>query len=82
MAARSSACRRRAPRPKAARVARSLRMYNTLVERCFVDCVDSFRRKDLESAEEKVGAGPLKPPRLPSGQRSHGVKSKEQSSKD
>ncbi len=57
-------------------------MYNTLVERCFVDCVDSFRRKDLESAEEKVGAGPLKPPRLPSGQRSHGVKSKEQSSKD
>jgi len=54
LAARSSACRRRAPRPKAARVARSLRMYNTLVERCFVDCVDSFRRKDLESAEEKV----------------------------
>ncbi|KAK9808789.1 hypothetical protein WJX72_003718 [[Myrmecia] bisecta] len=32
----------------------SLRMYNTLVERCFKDCVDnSFRRKDLESSEEK-----------------------------
>eukprot|EP00884_Botryococcus_braunii_P022590 jgi/Botrbrau1/9014/Bobra.0148s0116.1 len=31
----------------------SLRMYNTLVERCFRDCVDSFRRKDLEAAEEK-----------------------------
>ena len=32
----------------------SLRMYNTLVERCFRDCVDSFRRKDLDSTEEKV----------------------------
>ena len=32
----------------------SLRMYNGLVERCFKDCVDSFRRKDLESSEEKV----------------------------
>ncbi|KAK9827249.1 hypothetical protein WJX81_002882 [Elliptochloris bilobata] len=31
----------------------SLRMYNSLVERCFIDCVDSFRRKDLEAAEEK-----------------------------
>ena len=29
-------------------------MYNTLVERCFRDCVDSFRRKDLDNAEEKV----------------------------
>ena len=33
---------------------RSLRMYNSLVERCFKDCVDSFRRKDMEPAEEKV----------------------------
>ena len=32
----------------------SLRMYNSLVERCFTDCVDSFRRKDLDSTEEKV----------------------------
>lgn len=31
----------------------SLRMYNSLVERCFKDCVDSFRRKDLDSGEEK-----------------------------
>ncbi len=29
-------------------------MYNGLVERCFRDCVESFRRKDLESSEEKV----------------------------
>jgi len=29
-------------------------MYNSLVERCFKDCVDSFRRKDMEPAEEKV----------------------------
>jgi len=28
-------------------------MYNSLVERCFRDCVDSFRRKDLDNAEEK-----------------------------
>lgn len=34
---------------------RSLRMYNSLVEKCFKDCVESFRRKDLESSEEKVG---------------------------
>ena len=33
---------------------RSLRMYNSLVERCFKDCVESFRRKDLDAAEEKV----------------------------
>lgn len=32
----------------------SLRMYNNLVERCFKDCIDGFRRKDLDSAEEKV----------------------------
>ena len=32
----------------------SLRMYNNVVERCFRDCVDSFRRKDLESSEERV----------------------------
>lgn len=30
-------------------------MYNTLVERCFKDCVESFRRKDLDATEEKVG---------------------------
>lgn len=29
-------------------------MYNSLVEKCFRDCVDSFRRKDLDSTEEKV----------------------------
>ncbi len=32
----------------------SLRMYNGLVERCFVSCVDSFRRKTLEKSEEQV----------------------------
>ncbi|KAL0040209.1 hypothetical protein WJX77_000380 [Trebouxia sp. C0004] len=31
----------------------SLRMYNNVVERCFRDCVESFRRKDLESNEER-----------------------------
>ncbi|XP_076891077.1 mitochondrial import inner membrane translocase subunit Tim9-like [Bidens hawaiensis] len=30
----------------------SLRMYNTLVERCFTDCVDTFRRKTLDKQEE------------------------------
>ena len=47
------------PHPAAALPpARSLRMYNSLVEKCFRDCVDSFRRKDLDAAEEKVrGAG-------------------------
>lgn len=30
----------------------SLRMYNSLVERCFTDCVDSFRRKSLDKQEE------------------------------
>ncbi len=29
-------------------------MYNNVVERCFRDCVESFRRKDLESGEERV----------------------------
>lgn len=36
---------------------RSLRMYNSLVERCFKDCVESFRRKDLDATEEKVRRG-------------------------
>ncbi|XP_058099225.1 mitochondrial import inner membrane translocase subunit Tim9-like isoform X1 [Magnolia sinica] len=31
----------------------SLRMYNSLVERCFSDCVDTFRRKSLDKQEEK-----------------------------
>lgn len=30
----------------------SLRLYNSLVERCFRDCVESFRRKTLDRAEE------------------------------
>ncbi|XP_059625243.1 mitochondrial import inner membrane translocase subunit Tim9-like [Cornus florida] len=30
----------------------SLRMYNSLVERCFKDCVDTFHRKSLEKKEE------------------------------
>lgn len=34
----------------------SLRMYNALVERCFTDCVESFRRKDLDSTEERVSS--------------------------
>jgi len=29
-------------------------MYNGLVERCFVSCVDTFRRKTLEKSEEVV----------------------------
>ncbi|KAL0357354.1 UNVERIFIED_CONTAM: Mitochondrial import inner membrane translocase subunit Tim9 [Sesamum calycinum] len=33
-------------------VAFSLRMYNSLVERCFTDCVDTFRRKTLDKQEE------------------------------
>jgi len=32
----------------------SLRMYNGLVERCFMSCVDSFRRKTLEKNEEQA----------------------------
>lgn len=31
----------------------SLRMYNSLVEKCFKDCIDSFRRKDLDNTEER-----------------------------
>lgn len=30
----------------------SLRLYNSLVERCFRDCVDNFRRKTLDKTEE------------------------------
>ncbi|KAK9985282.1 hypothetical protein SO802_030233 [Lithocarpus litseifolius] len=30
----------------------SLRMYNSLVERCFTDCVDTFQRKSLTKQEE------------------------------
>ncbi|XP_059305590.1 mitochondrial import inner membrane translocase subunit Tim9-like [Lycium ferocissimum] len=30
----------------------SLRMYNSLVERCFTDCVDNFRSKKLDKQEE------------------------------
>lgn len=29
-------------------------MYNSLVERCFRDCVSEFRSKDLNAGEEKV----------------------------
>ena len=32
-------------------------MYNNVVERCFQDCVDSFRRKDLDNTEERVSYG-------------------------
>jgi len=31
----------------------SLRMYNTLVDTCYTNCVHKFLRKDLEDAEEK-----------------------------
>ena len=31
----------------------SLKMYNSLVERCFNDCIDSFTRKSLQKQEEK-----------------------------
>ncbi|CAN6723896.1 unnamed protein product [Malus baccata var. baccata] len=30
----------------------SLRMYNSLVERCFTDCVDTFQRKSLTKQED------------------------------
>ena len=30
----------------------SLRMYNSLVERCFNDCVDTFKHKKLQKQEE------------------------------
>ncbi|MBA0603635.1 hypothetical protein Gorai_003773 [Gossypium raimondii] len=29
-----------------------LRMYNSLVERCFTDCIDNFTRKTLQKQEE------------------------------
>jgi hypothetical protein len=35
--------------------ASSLNMYNRLTERCFRECVDSFRRKAMDSTEERVG---------------------------
>lgn len=35
-------------------LARSLKLYNNLVERCFRDCVQDFRGKSLDSGEEKV----------------------------
>ena len=41
----------------------SLRMYNRLVERCFSQCVTEFRRKNLDSTEERVSASPAPPPR-------------------
>ncbi|KAJ7548549.1 hypothetical protein O6H91_07G016800 [Diphasiastrum complanatum] len=30
----------------------SLRMYNSLVEKCFTHCVENFRRKTLDKQEE------------------------------
>ncbi|KAI4354489.1 hypothetical protein L6164_003344 [Bauhinia variegata] len=30
----------------------SLRMYNSLVERCFTECVDTFHRKSLTKQED------------------------------
>ncbi|KAF8022470.1 hypothetical protein BT93_F0092 [Corymbia citriodora subsp. variegata] len=31
----------------------ALRLYNSLVERCFIDCVNSFYRKSLGKQEER-----------------------------
>ena len=31
----------------------SLRMYNSLVEKCFKECVQGFRSKDLDTTEER-----------------------------
>jgi hypothetical protein len=31
-----------------------MRLYNNLVQRCFNDCVDDFRSKNLSDGEEKV----------------------------
>lgn len=39
---------------RAVLLVRSLRLYNALVERCFKDCVDDFRSKNLAKDEEKV----------------------------
>ncbi|GMH39736.1 hypothetical protein BSKO_07634 [Bryopsis sp. KO-2023] len=36
-----------------AQVRDSMRLYNSLVERCFTSCVDTFRSKNLDSSEEK-----------------------------
>lgn len=47
---------KRPPTPTTHTPTHSLRMYNALVERCFCDCVDSFRRKDLEPTEERCVA--------------------------
>jgi hypothetical protein len=33
-------------------------MYNSLVEKCFSTCVQSFRRKTLEKDEERVRTHP------------------------
>ncbi|KAF7846989.1 hypothetical protein BT93_A0897 [Corymbia citriodora subsp. variegata] len=30
-----------------------LRLYNSLVERCFIDCINSFYRKSLGKQEER-----------------------------
>ena len=37
----------------------SLRLYNGLVERCFCECVDEFRRRELNTDEEKVRCASL-----------------------
>lgn len=37
--------------------ARSLKMYNNLVERCFRECVEDMRSKTLSSKEEQVCVG-------------------------
>lgn len=50
------------PEPRSLPLLPSLRLYNSLVERCFCDCIDQFRRKDLDTTEEKVLAPPLAPP--------------------
>ena len=52
-----------APRTPAAPTA-SLRMYNNLVERCFVQCVDSFRcaRRRLQSHRATQLCVPSPPP--------------------
>ena len=40
-------------------------MYNSLVERCFKECVESFRKKDLDNTEEKVSLGCSRPFNIP-----------------
>lgn len=39
-------------------VADSLRMYNELVQRCFGECVDSFRSRKLDGKEVRHGPRP------------------------